>query len=508
MGNYALAVGGTGTRCLEAIVHLCAAGLGPDRLFIIILDPDAAHGNIERLRRVVSEYSRIRHHGGFTAQSPIFRTEISFSRQGGKDALAWSPIRSETGLTLRQYFSYDTLLSDPTQQPLGDLCKLLYSEPELNLQWDQGFRGRASVGVPVMASVKERLDEQPWHDLLLDMKNDIGRGDSARVFVMASIFGATGASGFPTVGRILKDESDQWPEKENVRLGGVLMLPYFSFRIPASLTGIYAKPQNFLANTKAALKHYAFLWGEDSPYDALYLLGDQGGDIQEFGEGGIRQDNRPHFVELAAALAFLHFAGDTSPRVRRQYYVGRATERTIQWNDLPWEDLKTKTLYFATFALAFRAFYLPLLLDHRVEQRAHLLPWYVDHFQSRNDRLTTDEGIRNLNELSGYLRSWLEWALGLHSSTPSRTVQLLNPAALRAAHSQDFARLGDGHFRTLLHNQPIPYDAQCPDGYDELWSFMCVQEPTSLVENAVGRFATLLFNASASFCNKNYSLQV
>ena len=38
--NYVIGIGGTGARVVEARVHCCAAGLGPEQLSLLIVDPD------------------------------------------------------------------------------------------------------------------------------------------------------------------------------------------------------------------------------------------------------------------------------------------------------------------------------------------------------------------------------------------------------------------------------------------------------------------------------------
>ena len=48
--SHIIAIGGTGAKFLESLIHLCAAGLGPEKISPIIIDPDTANGNIESVR--------------------------------------------------------------------------------------------------------------------------------------------------------------------------------------------------------------------------------------------------------------------------------------------------------------------------------------------------------------------------------------------------------------------------------------------------------------------------
>ena len=42
---FFIGIGGTGAKCAEALIHLCAAGLGPDRCSIMLVDQDEPNGN-------------------------------------------------------------------------------------------------------------------------------------------------------------------------------------------------------------------------------------------------------------------------------------------------------------------------------------------------------------------------------------------------------------------------------------------------------------------------------
>ena len=46
--NFVLGIGGTGARCVEAFLQLCAAGLGPESVSVGLIDQDEANGNVSR----------------------------------------------------------------------------------------------------------------------------------------------------------------------------------------------------------------------------------------------------------------------------------------------------------------------------------------------------------------------------------------------------------------------------------------------------------------------------
>ena len=499
MGKYNIvAIGGTGAKCLEAIVHLCSTGLGPDELFVLVVDSDESNGNIEKLKKVITNYQEC--YRILAPSSSIFRTKIDFS----KEKITWSPAR--LGESLANYFRYDTLIS--SYKELGDICNLLYSQPELNLKWDKGFCGRSSIGAPVMSRIEELLHEPPWSDFIQNIEQNLGSGKDSRLFVLASIFGATGASGFPVVAGILREH---FKNKKDLYIGGALLLPYFSFTVPPKQKGkgVFSAPEDFLLKTKVALTHYSYIWDmEPSPYDLVYLTGEKVQDRQEgeterrFAAGGPDQNNYAHFIELLAALSSFDFYSKTIDRGSvQQLATARVKEKVIEWRDLPSDDIKTMLLFFSTLAFSYRVFYHPLLIDLNLSKKPYLASWYVDHFL--DTRLSSDIEKGNLKSVYDYFQTFLEWLYEICSST-GRELQFLNRNAFTESKNKDFKDLDDKYFKTLS-----PTDGcECSLGYDSLWNMLCnltsatAEGPSS----PAGRFTYLLYKASGEFCMKNYSM--
>src|SRR6476469_1324120 len=88
------ALGGTGIRAVEPLLHLCALGLGPRQLNIVMIDPDQSNAAIGSTKSLLALYQRVRSEllkEGAPADG-YFRTEV-------KDVLGaralWSPISDE-----------------------------------------------------------------------------------------------------------------------------------------------------------------------------------------------------------------------------------------------------------------------------------------------------------------------------------------------------------------------------------------------------------------------------
>lgn len=105
--------------------------------------------------------------------------------------------------------------------------------------------------------MSEKMDpkSEPWKSLLPQINAD----KDAKIFLFASVFGGTGAAGFPTIAKLLKEVLHKDNEGNCVaRIGGALVLPYFQFP-PAgdeNAREMQAKVEEFMLNTKSALEYY------------------------------------------------------------------------------------------------------------------------------------------------------------------------------------------------------------------------------------------------------------
>lgn len=513
MSCYVLGIGGTSTRCIESLIHLSAMGLGPKRLYVLFIDPDEANWNLNRTTKIISQYLDCKEILGYSDECPLFQTEIVFSKdENGKTIYAWSPVKGERNLY--EYFNYYSL-----PQEIKHFAQFLYTKGELEeLKWDQGFCGRPAVGAPVMTKILEQINQQPWYGLINDIKNTLQK-DFAKIMIFATIFGGTGASGFPTVAKILRDlsEKENWQNKDKFKIGGVLLLPYFSYPLPPKIQNkIYANPNNFLLNAKSALSHYSFLWGNGSPYDAIYFLGDTAFDSKgrEFGEGGERQKNVCHYIEFLAALAALSFflQQQKEGRDNFQYYAGRENEKTISWIDLPCnldsknilnqQNILNNIIYFTSLAISYISFYLPLISsdEFRRQEKRKCITWYTDFFF--DDKLISIDEQTYQQKLKEYFISYLNWICEIHLFT-EREIKLLHKDVLKSLRDKNYKFLSNEDFKRLLDGHtynPVSF------AYDELWEELCSINTQPKGKNDTGKFIFLLYEAIKRFCKKNYSL--
>lgn len=419
--NVLIGIGGTGSRVIESVVHLCAAGFGPDKLHVFLIDPDAGNGNLTRTQTLIKQYSEIRKRYQRIKGNPSFHTEIIIPPDN--KPYVWN-IFEERESTLEKFINFENLKqNDPS---LASLASILFTEQELKTELDEGFRGHPSIGSVVMADPP--MNEYPFK-LLWDNIESLGANE-LKVFLVGSIFGGTGAAGFPTLGSKNLIKYNQEKEvaladgKSKVLLGGALVLPYFTFSSDANTTEkMFVTPSDFPIATKAALQYYDT---KDLGFDQYYFIGDSlAQKVGEFNTGTAKQLNRPHYVEIASALASFDFFGQ--PHITglpdKKYFIAQRKDQKIDWYQIPLtrdgEKIQDQTTLFkkriadfAVFAYSYLTYGKECLdLSHR---DLRLEPWYGDNFKDfkeENPLLNPrhDENKAIYKDMDDYLSDFLYW---------------------------------------------------------------------------------------------------
>ena len=213
---YVFGIGGTGSRVLRSLTMMLASGvkLGPgvDKIVPIIIDPDNANADLTRAVDLMNKYSEIRKQLKFTegAQSTFFKTEIE------KILKNYTLPFQNIGDTSFESFIDISNLSIEDQA----FTRMLFSEKNLSSKMDVGFKGNPNIGSVVLNQIFES-------DGFSDFANTFGQGD--RIFIISSIFGGTGAAGFPMLLKTLR--TSDWFNNSDVinksNIGAVTILPYF-----------------------------------------------------------------------------------------------------------------------------------------------------------------------------------------------------------------------------------------------------------------------------------------
>ncbi|MDE0086329.1 MAG: hypothetical protein OXU23_11485 [Candidatus Poribacteria bacterium] len=414
MGYYAIGIGGTGAKCLESLIHLAAAGMMPEKkeeLYVLFVDPDKANGCLERAVKTLECY-KIFSNNPQLAQPYLLQTKID-----SEITPIFSPFDNgdDDKPRLEEFFGHAGLRL--ANDGAADLFEVLYSEKERTTQLHEGFRGHPSIGAAVMAQTVLG-GTGPWKTFQAKVAKD----PDAKIFLAGSIFGGTGASGFPTIAKLIKSGLQANPIE--VQIGGALILPYFTF-IDNSGAQLKAKAEHFLMNTQAALEYYQ-RWNKDLVYNAIYLIGDDSQvQLQNFSLGGKAQQNAQHFIELYAALAAIHFfgkggAGDGGP----QYFRLDRANKPFNWVDLPDGNggvkiqSRLRSLYH--FSVAYLQVYKPMLDDIAKGQvSGYEAPWHIDFFERNQPNRISLNDIKtqgSLNEIKNYCEDFLVWLANVQHS--------------------------------------------------------------------------------------------
>lgn len=296
---FIFAIGGTGSRVLKALTHLLAAGVDINARIVvpIIIDTDAAGGNMGETIDLLNHYRAIRNQlaDTDTANTTFFKTRIATLGELAGNAAAANQyvmnIGGNTNMAFATYFSLATLGAANKA-----LINMLYSTDEQNENMNVGFKGHPNMGCAV-------LNQFVGNAQFNSFANAFTPGDG--IFIISSIFGGTGASGFPLLLKNIRGAAAPTPNHAALQaapVGAVSVLPYFN--LPNN-PGYKIKSDTFITKTKAALNYYK---DNLNGIDSLYYVKDTPGQAYQYDEGGAGQLNEAHIVELISALAVIDFA--------------------------------------------------------------------------------------------------------------------------------------------------------------------------------------------------------
>lgn len=448
---YIIAIGGTGARCVESITHLAAAGLfGKDTIEVLFVDPDENNGNLSHTKKVISYYQNC-YKDLFPDDKPTGNNVSYWMQTKIKVRSSWSPFGNEQNKSLGHFFSYST--NKQISPEVSNLFEVLYTKSERDLQLDVGFRGRPAIGSAIFSRLDLHPDriEEPWLSFIADIINHVE--EQPRIFLIGSIFGGTGASGFPTLGRLIYNRLETEISNGRIKLGGLLSLPYFKFPDPSRPNEIYARSEQFMLNTQAALRYYRNRASE-SVFDAVYLLGSENAaDIQNFSLGKDAQKNDPHFIELYGASAARHFLFNAPKKV---VLTQSRSNDSLGWEDLPdYSDIKPNLVAQTRFAYAWVTGVSRTTTEDR-EQGGHLdearqninramsdggAPWLRKYFSTNNNQKLPDVRSSRDEDISKRITEWaknyLRWLAKVNRS--ANNVRLFNTSYASGVDNLDYS---------------------------------------------------------------------
>lgn len=397
MERYLFTIGGTGAKCLEALVYMGAMGIFKDDVYILHIDPDKDNGNWLTASKALESYNNVK--ALITQKFNIFSTTFNPFRQGQAKKVDFCPLPRKTDTS--NYASF----SDYAEHSL--VGALLFSEKIRNDRWGIGFKGRASLGSVVSASAI-KSDKEPWNTISQQILNTINSGGEVRIFLIGSIFGGSGASIFPTIGKLF---SNEFKTNDNFKIGGALLFPYFTYTVPSDANKEdFAKPTNFLPKSRLHLEFYESLTTLN-PFKRVYILGDKRKRSVLCEKGSSDQLNPPHHVEFLSIILAKDFFNTNGKDLDQLEYMGiyrdnnEEKEGLVKWNHIPDNaNAEKKFLTFTTMALSFLGFWEPLLRESKFKETR----WFKTYI---GDAPQLDDKLNNLKKL---FNNYIRWLLGVH----------------------------------------------------------------------------------------------
>lgn len=401
---FLFAIGGTGSRVVKALAMLLASGVemkNTDEVIPIIIDPDSANGDLTRTIDLLKEYKSIREKS-FSVRTDFFKTKISSLDEIGdsgylSDKFTYD-IDGVKSQLFRDFIGYSEL--DANNKALNSL---LFSKTNLDADMEVGFKGNPNIGSVVLNKFKQT---QFFNKFASNFE------ENDRVFIVSSIFGGTGAAGFPLILKNIRDAKNPTPHHSflnSAKIGAVSVLPYFG--VDKSGTSVIDS-NTFISKTIAALKYYADNICDNKAINALYYIGDNLTNEQKGADGADDQRNKAHFIELASALSIVDFM--SIPDNELSFVNGEVTNPKYfefglskETNSITFADLANQTSEQIARPLTRYSLFKTYMESHYEEScRNSKMP----HIYNGNNKLSKEAlDQRFRNSLTAFNKHYSEW---------------------------------------------------------------------------------------------------
>jgi len=313
---FIIGIGGTGMRCIESFIHLCAMGMCDDtNVHMLALDTDKENGNFTRLKDLKEAYLKTKgvNKNHSALKETFFSANLLYYQ--------FSPDYSNIS-TFDAIFDYEsTKYRNPDETAIADL---LLTKAAKKFDLKHGYRAQTHLGSMLMY-------HSIINDVLINERGDLKRfvqelitastAGRPRIFILGSVFGGTGASSIPIIPKAIRKAasliSNATDIEQNAFFGSTILTSYFSFVLPSddekAKQKLIATSDKFSLNSQAAMMFYEADDTVKQTYQKFYMMGTETLEWQpsKFKDktitGGEDQENDSHYIELLAAFAAYDF---------------------------------------------------------------------------------------------------------------------------------------------------------------------------------------------------------
>jgi hypothetical protein len=392
---FVFGIGGTGSRVIRSLVMLLASGmkLNADEVIPIIIDPDRSNGDLSRTIQILRHYQRIQEQAaegqGFFSTRITSLSQMDTDGQKAGNGQFLFTISDLDDNRFRDLLEFGQL-DDANKALTG----LLFSKENLDAQMDVGFKGNPNIGSVVLNRFYNSKEFRIF-------ASNFRQGD--RIFIISSIFGGTGAAGFPLLVKNIRNagaEIENHQLLRNSSIGAITVMPYFGV---AKQQESQIDKSSFFSKTRAALEYYYRNISGNNSVNSIYYIGDRIMKDYPNHEGASKQKNDAHFVEFAAALAIEDFTTGTNGNdetIAKEYGLDK------QGNELSFAHISSAGRNKLEGPLS--GFYLLYLFQkHQINRSVKQQPW-AKSGKAPIDNAFLKSGFYS-SELLPFLEHFNEW---------------------------------------------------------------------------------------------------
>jgi len=417
---FVFAIGGTGSRVLKSLSMLLASGVKPNNskeifeIVPIIIDPHSSNEDLKRTSRILNLYQSITDavgtKSGFFSTSIKTLNNITDSENTKSDNFTFN-LQSVSNTKFRDYIDYNNL-----PESSKSLADILFSGNSidkrgskinlLDIEMDIGFVGNPNIGSVVLNQFKDS-------DEFKGFSNIFGEGD--RIFIISSIFGGTGAAGFPTILKNIRNalnnsNLDSRGFLQNAPIGALTVLPYFNIETKEDSP---IQKSDFISKTRSALYYYKDNVTGNNSVNAMYYITDSytSGKPLENDPGGNGQKNDAHYIEMISALSIINFLEIDNSELQNE--SGKAVRPIYkefslrnEKEDLIFQDFADGTEKLISTKLT-QFMMLKKYIDEKIENSVEKESWSLDEPKINNQFLNQLFYRTHLNDFLDLFNDWI-----------------------------------------------------------------------------------------------------